>query len=62
MKAVIKGALKTLGRKVIGEAADHAAEDIVDSSADFLGPLVNAGIDHIREKWSALFTAERDDR
>ena len=60
IKAVIKGALKTLGSKVIGEAADQAAEGIVNSSAEYLGPLVNAGIEHIRERWSALFAAELD--
>jgi hypothetical protein len=56
-----KGALKTLGGKVIGEAADQAAEGIVDSSANFLGPLVNAGIDQIRDQWSVLFSAEQND-
>lgn len=61
VKAVVKGALKTLGRKVIGEAADQIAEGIVDNSANFLGPLVNAGIGQIQERWSALFVAESDD-
>lgn len=61
VKAVIRGALKTLGRKVIGEAADQIAEGIVDNSANFLGPLVNAGIGQIQERWSALFVAEPDD-
>lgn len=60
VKAVIRGALKTLGRKVIGEAADQIAEGIVDNSANFLGPLVNAGIGQIQERWSALFVAEPD--
>lgn len=60
IKGVIKGALKTLGGKVIGEAADQAAEGIVDSSANFLGPLVNAGIDQIRERWSVLFDGEQN--
>ncbi|MBB6306375.1 hypothetical protein [Xanthobacter tagetidis] len=60
VKAVIKSALKTLGRKVIGEAADQVAEGVVDSSANFLEPLVSASIGQIREKWSALFAAEQD--
>ena len=55
VKAVIKGALKTLGSKVIGEAADQVAEGIVDNSAEFLGPLVNAGIQQIREQWRHVF-------
>ena len=58
VKAVVKGALKTLGSKVIGEAADQVAEGIVDRSADFLGPLVNAGIEQIRDRWSALYPAD----
>lgn len=57
VKAVIKGALKTLGSKVIGEAADQVAEGIVDNSASFLGPLVNAGIEQIRDQWQDLFAA-----
>lgn len=55
VKGVIKGALKTLGSRVIGEAADQFAEGIVDNSADFLKPLVNAGIEQIRDQWRALF-------
>ena len=55
VKAVIKGALKTLGRKVIGEAADQVAEGIVDNSAEFLGPLVNAGIQQITTRWQQIF-------
>lgn len=61
VKGVIKGALKTLGKKVIGEAADQVAEGIVDNSADFLGPLVNASIGQIQERWGALFAADQDD-
>lgn len=57
VKAVIKGALKTLGSKVIGEAADQVAEGIVDNSANFLGPLVNAGIDQICDQWQDLFAS-----
>jgi len=58
---LIKGALKALGRRVLGEAADHAADGIVDSSANFLGPVVNAGIAQIGERWGVLFAAEQDD-
>jgi hypothetical protein len=61
IKAVIRGALKTLGRKVIGEAADQVAEGIVDNSADFLRPIVDAGIGQIRERWTALFAADQND-
>lgn len=61
VKAVIKGALKTLGSKVIGEAADQVAGGIVDNSADFINPLVNAGVDQIRDLWGRLFTAEQND-
>jgi hypothetical protein len=61
VKAVIRGALKTLGRKVIGEAADQVAEGIVDNSADFLRPIVDAGTGQIQEKWAALFAAGQND-
>jgi len=60
VKAVIRGALKTLGRKVIGEAADQVAEGIVDNSADFLRPIVDAGIGQIQERWTALFAADQN--
>ncbi|QFS97416.1 hypothetical protein FIV06_08285 [Labrenzia sp. THAF191b] len=61
VKAVIKGALKTLGSKIIGEAADQVAEGLVDNSANFLEPLVNAGIGQIRERWQGIFAAEQND-
>lgn len=60
VRAVIKGALKTLGRRVIGEAADQVAEGIVDNSASFLAPLVNAGVGQIRERWRVLFAVEQN--
>lgn len=61
VKAVIKGALRTLGSKVIGEAADQVAEGIVNNSADYLEPLVNAGIGQIRERWRALFAEQENE-
>lgn len=60
VKAVITGALKTLGSKVIGEAADQVAEGIVNNSAEFLGPLVNAGVQQIKERWYRVFADGRD--
>jgi hypothetical protein len=60
VKAVIKGALKVLGSKVIGEAADQVAEGIVNNSADFLSPLLNSGIEEIRNRWCALFLPEQN--
>jgi hypothetical protein len=60
VKAVIRGALKTLGRKVIGEAADQVAEGIVDNSANYLRPIVDAGVGQIQERWTALFAADQD--
>lgn len=60
VKAVLKGALKTLGRKVIGEAADQLAEGIVDSSADLLAPIVNAATGQIRDRWRNVYTAEQE--
>ena len=61
LKGVIKGALKKLGSKVIGEAADQLAEGIVDNSADFLKPLVNAGVEQVSSKWSVLFADKKHD-
>tara|TARA_B100000678_G_scaffold291511_1_gene308880 strand:- start:5602 stop:6327 length:726 start_codon:yes stop_codon:yes gene_type:complete len=58
IKGVIKGALKTLGSKVIGEAADQAAESIVENSADFLQPLMDAGVEQIRARWGRLFASK----
>lgn len=58
IKGVIKGALKTLGGKLIGEAADQAATGAVDSAEKFLGPLVNAMIDQICDQWKILFNAD----
>lgn len=61
MRAVIKGALKTLGSKVIGKAADQVVEGIVDNSADFLRPLVDGMVDQIRERWTSVFAANGRD-
>lgn len=60
VKAVMKGALKKLGSKVIGEAADQLADGIVENSAEFLEPLLNAGVGQIREHWGRLFAAEQN--
>ena len=62
VRAVLKGALKTLGSKVIGEAADEVAEGIVDSSAEFLKPLLNAGVGAIRDRWKSLYSEKPDDQ
>ena len=62
IRAVLKGALKTLGSKVIGEAADQVAEGIVDSSAKFLEPLMNAGVGAIRSRWKPLFKEKPTDK
>lgn len=61
VKGVIRGALKTLGSKVIGEAADQIAEGIVDNSASFLEPIIDAEAGQIKKRWSALFAAEKND-
>lgn len=60
-KGVIRGALKTLGRKVIGEAADQVAEGIVDNSASFIEAIIDAGGGEIKERWSSIFAAGQDD-
>lgn len=60
VRAVIKGALKTLGSKVIGEAADQVAEGIVEGSASFLGPLLSGSIAQIQNKWQTLFAGGQD--
>ena len=59
-KAVLKGALKKLGSKVIGEAADQVAEGIVENSAEFLAPILNAGAGQIRDRWERLFAEEQE--
>jgi hypothetical protein len=58
-KAVIKGALKTLGKKVVGEAADQMAELVVENSADFLKPILDVQLRAIGTQWRELFKTDK---
>lgn len=60
-KAVIKGALKTLGKKVVGEAADQMAESVVENSADFLKPILDVQLGAIKTHWHKLFHSDKKD-
>lgn len=54
-KNVLKSSLKTLGRKVVGAAAD----DLVDQAGDFLAPIIHDSA-AVAAKWLPVF--KRDDR
>lgn len=58
VKGVLKGALKTLGKKVIGEAADQVAEAIVDNASAFISPILESTTETITTHWSGLFNGE----
>jgi hypothetical protein len=60
VKAVIKGALKNLGRKVVGAAADEVVDAVFNNSAEYLQPLLNAGVGQIRERWVSVFAGHKD--
>ena len=54
IKGVLKGALKSLGKKFAGEAGDQLAEGVVDSAEDFLKPLFTAAEEGITDVWKRL--------
>lgn len=54
-KAVVKEALKTLGSKVVGKAADQIVEGVFENAGEFLKPLLSAVPEQIGGKWPALF-------
>jgi hypothetical protein len=54
-KSVIKYSLKTLGKKVLGEAADN----LVDEPGAFLDPILRDSV-QIAAKWSPIFNAGAD--
>ncbi len=49
-KGVMKAALKKLGTKV----ADNAGGEVAESVSDYLGPLLNGGIDEVKDKIKTL--------
>lgn len=61
IKGVIRSALKTLGGKVIGEAADQLAEGFVSNTEELLSPLLNASTLQISENWRRLLNSDEED-
>lgn len=54
VRGVIKGALKTLGSKIIGEAAGQIAEGVVDKAEGFLTPVFEGAQERITEVWTTV--------
>lgn len=61
VKGVLKGALKTLGKKVMGEAADQVAEAVVDNASAFISPILGAATEAITTQWNVLFNENADE-
>lgn len=55
VKGVLTSALKTLGGKILGEAADGIAEDVVDQASNFLGPIFEGAHQQVAEVWREVF-------
>jgi len=51
IKGVLKSALKTLGTKILGDAADLVADGAVENAAGFLGPIFEGVRDGITNSW-----------
>ena len=51
----MKASLKTLGGKIIGEAADSIAEDIVENAEGYLKPLLEASTSGITKAWANVW-------
>ena len=57
-KAVLEGALKTLAKKVAGEAGDQVVGGIVDKVSDYLGPLFTGAADAVSAAGGLLHDAD----
>lgn len=55
VKGVLKGALKTLGKKFAGQAGDQLAEGVVDRAEEFLQPLFAVAGRGITDVWTGLW-------
>ena len=60
LKGVLKSSLKTLGGKILGEAADSVAEHVVEAGESFLSPLFHKKQDEIEgmvdNAWRNIFS------
>lgn len=55
VKGVLRGALKTLGKKFAGEAGDQLAEGAVEKAEEFLQPLFTVAGRGITDVWTELW-------
>lgn len=62
IKGVLTNALKTLGAKVVGDAADGLAQGVVNQASAFLGPIFTGAQAAITENWSAVLRQPDQDR
>jgi hypothetical protein len=49
---LLKGVLKSLGKKI----ADEAGGKLAETAADFLDPIIKGSVDLIKEKFKDLLT------
>jgi hypothetical protein len=57
IKGVLKGALKALGSKILGDAADQMAEGVVETASEFLGPIFEGAREGITNGWRDILQA-----
>lgn len=55
VSGVLKGAVKTLAKKLAGEAGDQFAEGVVDKAEGFLKPVFAVGGKGITDVWTGLW-------
>lgn len=58
IKGVLKSALKTLGSKILGDAADQMAEGVVETASGFLGPIFEGAREGITNGWREILQAK----
>jgi hypothetical protein len=61
MKGVLKSSLKILGSKVLGDAAGHVSEGLVDGASKWLEPLFEGSEDAIKNVWKELFPEKTEE-
>lgn len=55
VSGVLKGAVKTLAKKIAGEAGDAIAGEVVDKAGEFLKPVFDAATGGVTEAWNGLW-------
>jgi hypothetical protein len=59
-KGILKSSLSTLGKKVLGKAADTLADDAVEFGSKLLEPIFNQAGKAITSAWKGLFQEQED--